>query len=198
MEEVVRKLHDVATAIDAARALGLDVRVPERLYEACMEIVTRREVSLGEREPDEAFARDGEAIMAGGAAVSSSSGGGSGATTSVGAVRARDVPLRRLVWQVIDPGERFTVSDVANRLSALGVEWPTHKVSNALGYWVSRGRLARQRKGLYHYPVKAGADVQSDHGTGRPSPPVRIQDRADAARGEERTIGPQHRATKAS
>ncbi|ONF73968.1 hypothetical protein [Amycolatopsis keratiniphila] len=65
---------------------------------------------------------------------------------------ARLLPLRRALWHVLDPGERVTVTEVAARLADFGRADPAHKVSNALGYWVTRGRLERERKGVYLYP----------------------------------------------
>ncbi len=59
------------------------------------------------------------------------------------------LPLRRALWHVLTPGEIFKVSDVVSRLAAQGVVVSPAKASNALGYWVDRGRLTRKAKGLY-------------------------------------------------
>ncbi|HEX5116297.1 MAG TPA: hypothetical protein VFW65_13965 [Pseudonocardiaceae bacterium] len=63
------------------------------------------------------------------------------------------MPLRRLLWQVLRPGATFTVGDVVDDLAAIGAEVDAAKVSNALGYWVDRNRLHRERKGVYHFPI---------------------------------------------
>jgi regulator of replication initiation timing len=60
-------------------------------------------------------------------------------------------PLRRLVWRVIPADRSFSVAEVAEGLVALGVPKPSsrNEISNALGYWVRRGRLERCSKGVY-------------------------------------------------
>jgi hypothetical protein len=135
--DLARSLEHMAAAIDQARSAGLSVHVPEALYLACCEIVSRYQDPAGQREP----ARRPDLLASG-------RGGRMARAASL-----HDVPLRRLVWQVLDPGEEFTVADVTKRLAGLGISLPANKVSNALGYWVSRGRLARQRKGTYSYPI---------------------------------------------
>jgi hypothetical protein len=103
----------------------------------------------------------------------------------------QDVPLRRLVWQVINPGEEFTVADISARLAELGASWPTTAVSNALGYWASRERLTRVRKGTYNYPrpgslsgsLTSSADQQQEG-------PAASTHRAIGARGKERSNVP--------
>lgn len=62
------------------------------------------------------------------------------------------IPLRRLLWRVLVPGEQFSVSDVVERLADQGVDHDGSTVSNALGYWVNRNRLERVRKGHYFLP----------------------------------------------
>lgn len=66
----------------------------------------------------------------------------------------RDMPLRRLLLQVISPGETFTVPEIVARLAKLGKQIDPAKVSNALGYQVARKQFVRERKGLYTYPVQ--------------------------------------------
>jgi hypothetical protein len=98
-----------------------------------------------------------------------------------------DVPLRRLLWQVLDPGEEFTVNEVVERLAAIGVHSPANKVSNALGYWVSRQRLDRQRKGVYLYPIIA--DPVSNARKEDTSQEVPAGDRATARRRDTSSDG---------
>lgn len=212
LDGLVRSLHDVAAAFDQARSLGLPVSLPEPLYLACLDIVARHG---GPANPDNRPARARPApgsrtdaqrtsresnhrAAAAGAPVS----GGSSARDSSGAggaVPMQDVPLRRLVWQVIDPGEEFTVGQVRERLAAIGAEWPNFKVSNALGYWVARNRLTRQRKGVYSYPLSGGTVDKLDHVEVRQESPAGHQARVEVtARGEDRTGGaPQVREKKA-
>lgn len=129
--DLARRLLAMAEAFDRARALGLPVSVPEELFQACLAIVDRHEGGQG---PGRGTSRAGDTVLA-------------------------DVPLRKAVWQVISPDERFTVTDVTERLASLGVEASASQISNALGYWVKAQRLIRERKGLYLCPLtgKPGA-----------------------------------------
>jgi hypothetical protein len=123
--ELAARLMRLAEAISGARALGLSVDVPQPLHTACLHVAALHGKELGAAaEPSPPYAESRDPM--------------------------HDVPLRRLIWQVIDPGETFTVTEVTERLRELGVTWPTNKVSNALGYWVSRQRLQRPRKGVYY------------------------------------------------
>jgi hypothetical protein len=114
----------------------------------------------------------------------------------------REVPLRRLLWQVITPGETFfRVSTVVERLAALGLEIEPAKVSNALGYWVDHHRLVRVRKGVYTYPAEtltpseAGTDAATTGVVGgsahndRSQPGSDHNRRAVVARGQEDRSG---------
>jgi hypothetical protein len=153
-------LMAIVAAIDQARSLGLPVNVPRPLYQACLEIVERYDPSA-EPEGTGSLARQ-PSVPGADARTPLRPNPPAGTARRVrqsaldpGAVGSsiQDVPLRRLIWQVLDPGEEFTVADIVDRLAALGTSWSASNVSNALGYWVSRGRLARQRKGVYTYPV---------------------------------------------
>lgn len=62
------------------------------------------------------------------------------------------VPLRQVLWHVIEPGEQITVTEVAARLAQLGRQERPSVVSNALGYWVRREKLERTSKGVYQRP----------------------------------------------
>lgn len=148
-EELAGALDRMAAAIDQARAVGLYVDVPDVLYSACLKIVARYGTPS---DPIDLSAKPKESAL-------NPASGSSTTSKSVGASPA-DVPLRRLVWQVLDPGEEFTVTDVVARLALLEVSLHPNKVSNALGYWVSRGRLARKSKGVYLYPVIADSNVK--------------------------------------
>jgi hypothetical protein len=122
--ELARRLMAVAEAIDQARSLGLPVAIPPELQRACQAIVSRGGDETGPGTP-----------------------------LTVGGPALQDVPLRKILFQVITPGERFTVQEVAERLSAIGVSAPTNKISNALGSWVRSGRLVREKKGQYSCPM---------------------------------------------
>lgn len=153
-EDLAADLDQMAAAIDQARAIGLSVAVPDALYRACVKIIARYGDGTGSGNvptPSSALSTDLD-----------DKGRSSGSRIPGAPVRRSamspsldDVPLRRLVWQVIDPGSEFTVSHVVHRLGELGMVVPSNKVSNALGYWASRGRLVRARKGSYRYAIEA-------------------------------------------
>lgn len=173
--DLARRLKLLADTIEKARALGLPVGVPPTLLAACQHIVT---LQLDASEPPT------EPLTPG----------------PDGRDAMHDVPLRRLVWKVIDPGETFTVTDVTERLRQLGVTWPTNKVSNALGYWVSRQRLQRESKGVYYYTPADEQDLQSVHSPADQGDTARaFQVHARGLDPREELIGaPPSRAKKAS
>ncbi|MFI7611408.1 hypothetical protein ACIBP6_09340 [Nonomuraea terrae] len=151
IDALVSSLRAVVEAFDHARTFGLPVAVPASLYQACLEVVTRHDPGPDPGQHD----RPARTVNA--ASVSRADQPAASVPREAGKrggprgrrVPAEDVPLRRLVWQVIDPDQDFTVADVVQRLEALGASWPANRVSNALGYWVTRGRLHRERKGVY-------------------------------------------------
>ena len=152
-DELARALNDVVAAIDQARSVGLPVEVPEQLYRACAEVISRRE---GSGPPGGSGARSTSRRAPRSAAGEAAHAAGAGPSRNLPIrdhASVHDVPLRRLLWQVLDPGEEFTVNEVVERLATIGVQSPANAVSNALGYWVSRQRLARIRKGVYLYPI---------------------------------------------
>src|SRR6202161_1491554 len=139
---LAESLRAITVAFDQARSSGLSVAVPESLYQPCLDIVERHDAPRG--KPPGARRSVAEP-----GALAAPSGASSGRTGD--RVKVQDVPLRRLVWQVINPDEEFTVADIGARLAELGASWPATAVSNVLGYWVSRDRLTRVRKGTYSY-----------------------------------------------
>lgn len=152
-EELTRALNEVVAAIDQARSVGLPVDVPEQLYRACMEIIARHK---GSRPPGGSGARSSShraPSPATGQTIASMEAALLPNPPTRDHASVHDVPLRRLLWQVLDPGEEFAVDEVVQRLAAIGVHSPANTVSNALGYWVSRQRLHRLRKGVYLYPI---------------------------------------------
>jgi hypothetical protein len=191
LQLLAESLHAVAAAIDQARLSGLSVTVPEPLYRACLEIVTRHDGPDGPRGRTSSSGgrRDTGPVLT--SRTPEGSGGSRDRTT--GGLEVRDVPLRRLVWQVINPGEEFTVADIAARLDEVGASWPTTAVSNALGYWASRDRLTRVRKGTYRYP-RAGASISLHDG--QQEGPAATTSRAPKARGEEHDHVPNSRARR--
>jgi hypothetical protein len=154
-DDLARDLARMVVTIDQARAVGLSVAVPDALYRACLEVIARYQDPSGSRGADgRPSARSTglnrqrrSASVEGPSALDGSSGQAAPGSP------LDDVPLRRVIWQVIDPGAEFTVADVVQRLALLGVSVPANKVSNALGYWASRNRLYRERKGTYRYPA---------------------------------------------
>jgi hypothetical protein len=148
--QLVNSLLKVASTVDQARALGLPVAVPESLYRACLEIVSLHDHVDG--ADSDLVPRKGRAQQVPGGRRSASGKASASGVTGDARLRVRDVPLRRLVLQVVNPGEEFTVSEVAERIAALGATWSASAVSNALGYWASRDRLRREQKGIYSYP----------------------------------------------
>ena len=200
--DLVTTLMAIVAAIDQARSLGLPVNVPQSLYRACLEIVERYDPSAGlagtgglAKQPfvEDAGARTplrpnpspGTTRRARRSALNPAATGAS----------VHDVPLRRLIWQVLDPGEEFTVADVVGRLADLGTSWSASNVSNALGYWVSRGRLTRQRKGVYTYPVTS--DQVADLSAERTHQEIHAVDRATVRGKEQISTGVQNKQRKA-
>jgi hypothetical protein len=172
---LAESLRGVAAAFDRARMSGLSVSVPESLYLACQEIVDRHDLPGG-KPP-------GAGRRAVGTAPGPPAASGDQAAGRVG---MKDVPLRRLVWQVVNPGEQFTVADIAARVAELGASWPTTAVSNVLGYWASRDRLTRVRKGTYLYPHPGSSPGPrtSEHDQ-RQEGPAASTSRDPRTRGEE-------------
>jgi hypothetical protein len=179
---LVESLRQVAEAFDQARASGLGVRVPEPLYAACLEIVNRQ--GLPDGPPQGTPPRRGRQ-------------GRDPAPTATSAsapldrrVDLDDVPLRRLVWQVVNPGEEFTVADVCSRLAEIGAPRPATAVSNALGYWASRDRLVRVHKGTYSYPRPVSASATTGQDDRQQESPAARSSRAPKAPGEENSYVP--------
>lgn len=174
---LAESLQAVAAAFDQARLSGLSVSVPESLYLACLDIVDRHDFPGG--KPPGARALQREQAVRRGSADSSS-----GRTAE--RVRMQDVPLRRLVWQVINPGEEFTVADISARLGELGAAWPATAVSNVLGYWATRERLTRVRKGTYSYDRPGSLPISPASPTDQQQDgPAASTSRATRARGKE-------------
>lgn len=135
VEEIVARLNSIADAGEGARAAGLAVSLPPALREACAEIIRL----AAEQETGAAGAVD--------AVVEDAV-----APDPLYAL----MPLRRLLWDVIEPGERVAVPVVVDRLAELGRTESAAAVSNALGYWVRRDRLAREGRGVYVRPPATG------------------------------------------
>jgi hypothetical protein len=184
--KLVDSLLKGAAAVEQARALGLPVAVPDSLYRACLKVVSLHDQVDGadpdlapqqERSQPTPAARrphSGKAIVSGAARGAS--------------LRAGDVPLRRLVLQVVNPGEQFTVSEVAERIAALGATWSASAISNALGYWASRDRLTREQKGIYSYPQPPSlADAHQGELARQQEGPAADSNRPAAGRSKEDT-----------
>ncbi|MFI0354276.1 hypothetical protein [Actinomadura sp. 9N407] len=131
--DLIRELREAVALFDALRRVQMDYEVPDELYELCRAIVDHRD-QTGEPTPGGPTPK----------------GTRSPRGRRVVEQRAlRHAPLRQMVFEVIRPGEEFTVSDVTRGLADLGIAAEANAVSNALGYWVTRERLRRVRKGVY-------------------------------------------------
>jgi hypothetical protein len=191
LQSLTVSLLTVAAAFDQARMSGLSVSVPERLYLACLEIVDRHDLPGGKPPGVPSSHRDpaGSSAPAGASPIF--------ADRTAERVKMQDVPLRRLVWQVINPGEEFTVADITARLAELGASWPTTAVSNVLGYWASRDRLTRVRKGTYSYPHPGSlSDSLTSPNDRQQEGPAASTSRAPKARGEEHSDVPTSRTRR--
>jgi hypothetical protein len=183
VEELVQRLNDVRNAISRARSLGVPVQVPEPLYQACLALIDDHNGPRGGGGvvPTGSMSRSTSVRMSPRDVDVASPAAGSEALDDL----ITKVPLRQMLWQVITPGEEFTVTDVTERLERRGLSWPANKVSNALGYWVSRRRLERRRKGVYLYPEIPVADDLISDGVQRESPAGLTSRAAKASGGEE-------------
>ncbi|MET8763084.1 hypothetical protein [Lentzea sp. NPDC004782] len=140
----IRELVDAARTLRQMNVTGVQA-LPPRLVQACRELLD--EVDASSSSSCTTSVRGQHSRI-------------DAAPQSVVNNALREVPLRRLLLQVVLPGETFTVPEVVARLAKLGKQVDPAKVSNALGYQVDRGQLVRERKGLYTYPVEAlSADV---------------------------------------
>jgi hypothetical protein len=140
VNHVAADVNRIADAIEQAIAAGLEVPVPTVLADACQRI---NALHVQQPSPD---ARRGRS---------------SGEREPLDGGLASKVPLRQLILTVVKPGEEVRVSTVVERLERRGARWDAQKVSNALSYWVHRGRLKRVRQGLYHVPLEF-PDVNDD------------------------------------
>lgn len=156
---LVRELRDAVNLFETARRVRMPLQVPDEVYQLCRAIIDLcdRPVPPGD-----------------GSASEPDLGGASKATPPSMRRRAeqsalRHAPLRQMIFEVIPPGEPFTVSDVTRGLNALGIAASSTAVSNALGYWVTRSRLERTRKGVYQ--TMAGHRDQLSDSSGLNSQP---------------------------
>lgn len=135
VQRLVAELRALQKAVRTLRSAGMPADLPTELVAECRELVELD--AHGRRTPG---VRSGADDLA-------------------------DIPLRRLVWRVLIPGETVTVAQVVDRLADLGVDVEAPKVSNVLGYWFAREELQRRRKGLYYYPLSGSG--AADQGTNR-------------------------------
>lgn len=190
LQLLTESLRAVATAFDQARMSGLSVSVPDPLYLACLEIVERHDLPGDKPSGARRTQRDPVSSRAPASAIAS-------ADRASERVKIQDVPLRRLVWQVIDPGEEFTVADVTARIAELGASWPATAVSNVLGYWSSRDRLTRVRKGTYSYSRPGSlSDSLTSPNDRQQEGPAASTSRASRARGKEHGDVPSSRTRR--
>jgi hypothetical protein len=166
VRELVNGIHALLDAVETLRKAGARADLPPELVAACRDLVAADDDPTRPRRRGRASHED---LMA--------------------------IPLRRLVWKVMTPGETVTVPQVTERLSELGVQVPAPKVSNAMGYWVARDELLRRRKGVYYYPLPAdGASGAGRDGgpmsSGLPNPAGRDTRPADAGREQEDSDAP--------
>lgn len=175
VQRLVEDIRALQDAVRTLRAAGVEAELPAELVAACRELV----------ELD-----------------------AHGQSTPCGRPTAddlSDIPLRRLVWRVLTPGETFTVPQVVERLADLGVDVEAPKVSNVLGYWFAREELQRRRKGVYYYPLSgaglphreaedepgasphSGRPRAADRNKGQALPGPETEDSGDTTRGQEVT-----------
>ncbi|WP_414943791.1 hypothetical protein [Amycolatopsis sp. cmx-11-32] len=133
MDVLVEGIRKFLGLTQTLRQAGAVVQLPPQLVQVCREVLHEVESSPASspRPPSSVNSQ-----------------------MSVADKALQELPLRRLLLQVIAPGETFTVTEVVNRLAKLGVTADSAKVSNALGYQVDRGQLVREHRGLYTYPVE--------------------------------------------
>jgi hypothetical protein len=174
VQRLVEDIRALQDAVRTLRAAGMEAELPAELVAACRELVELD--AHGQSKPCGRSVADD----------------------------LSDIPLRRLVWRVLTPGETFTVPQVVERLADLGVDVEAPKVSNVLGYWFARDELQRRRKGVYYYPLLGsdlahrGAEDETgashagrpkaagrDQGQAVPSPET--EDSGDTTRGQEVT-----------
>ncbi|MEU8901324.1 hypothetical protein AB0C65_36030 [Nocardia sp. NPDC048505] len=65
---------------------------------------------------------------------------------------SQQLSVRRLVRQVIDPGEVFEVGDLLARLAELGIAMTPDKTIAILDYWAARSQLTLVSPGIYRRP----------------------------------------------
>lgn len=131
--DLIRELQDAVVLFDTLRRVQMSYTVPDELYELCQRVVEHRD------QPEGSPPRS-----RGHKSVPSSPDRLSAEQNAL-----RHAPLRQMVFEVIPPGEEFSVSDVTHGLADLGIAANATAVSNALGHWAARGRLRRVRKGVY-------------------------------------------------
>lgn len=187
MDSLIDVLRQLVIAFDKAREVGLPVVVPPELRQVCADIVERGEQPASAGGPGRPQRRTQDPAPAGTEGTSRERPAAS-ASQQAG-VSLREVPLRRLIWQVIDPGEEFTVTELTERLSQLGGDWSPTAVSNALGYWAGRKRLVRHRKGVYFRPADGGTVDEVADQDGQQDSPAGHHHRVSVTRREDDPVG---------
>ena len=147
---LVRELREAVTLFDTLRRVRMPYVVPEDVYELCRAVIAHHdhpaEPGPGGGPPPTSRRRAEESAL-------------------------HHAPLRQMIFEVIPPGESFNIADVTRGLAELGIDATSSAVSNVLGYWVTRGRLQRTRKGVYQ--SLAGTDAQETSGpSDREEPPA--------------------------
>lgn len=66
----------------------------------------------------------------------------------------QELSVRRLVRQVIEPGEVFEVGDLLAQLARLGIAMTPGKVTGILDYWAARSQLTLIGPGIYRRPLE--------------------------------------------
>lgn len=67
---------------------------------------------------------------------------------------AQELSVRRLIRQVIDPGEVFEIGDLLERLAGLGIAMTPDKIAGILDYWAVRSQLILISPGVYRRPAE--------------------------------------------
>lgn len=186
-DAVAADVDRIARAVKQAREAGAVAAVPARLLKACQRIVALGDADNAAASGSNQVGRRSPARTTSGRSLGET-GAGHTAQPQTGDAgqMAQNVPLRRMIWLVIEPGEEFNVATVVERLQWRGAAWPANKVSNALGYWVERGRLHRVRHGVYQVPATLPAPDFEDRASARRDQRADASSRGvDAPRGKE-------------
>jgi hypothetical protein len=173
VDVLVDGIQELLRMVRTVRQVGGSAQLPHRLVQVCREVAAEAEGHF-----------DMDVTWSSGLTVE-------GVSEHVRDLSLREIPLRRLLWQVIIPGETsFRVPTIVERLAQLGMRVEPPKVSNALGYWVDRGRLVRVSKGVYSCPAETSTAGATDAGASNAGSPTAAE--GDFTNPDQRRQGAGH------